>query len=60
MDSKSQQPERNETPETGGQESTPRSIAHDEAMKRLIRQHPQRNIPRVESVEPAKAPPKES
>ena len=43
----------------GGQASAPHSIAHDEAMKRIIRQHPQRDIPRVESVEPAEAPPKE-
>jgi hypothetical protein len=46
-------------PEKGGQESSPHSIAHDEAMKRIIKQHPQRDIPRVESMEPAEAPPKE-
>jgi Protein of unknown function (DUF2934) len=45
--------------EMGGQESAPHSIAHDEAMKRIIKQHPQRDIPRVESVEPADAPRKE-
>jgi hypothetical protein len=43
----------------GSQESAPHSIAHDEALKRIVRQHPQRDIPRVESVEPAEAPPKE-
>jgi hypothetical protein len=46
-------------PVRGGQESAPHSIAHDEAMKRIIKQHPQRDIPRVESVEPEEAPPKE-
>ena len=45
-----------ETTEMGGQEGAPHSIAHDEAMKRIIKQHPQRDIPRVESLEPAKAP----
>ena len=43
----------------GGQESATHSVAHDEAMKRMIKQHPQRDIPRVESVEPEEAPPKE-
>ena len=59
MDRKPLQPETERTPETGGQESRPRSIARDEAMKRIIKQHPQRDIPRVESIEPAEAPPKE-
>jgi hypothetical protein len=59
MDPKPQQPEPNDLPETGGQESSVRSIARDEAMKRIIKQHPQRDIPRVESIEPPEAPPKE-
>jgi hypothetical protein len=45
--------------ETGGHEGRPRGVVHDEAMKRIIRQHPQRNIPRVESIDPAEAPSKE-
>ena len=45
--------------ETGGHEGRPRGIVHDEAMKRIIRQHPQRNIPRVESIDPDEAPSKE-
>ncbi|MGE5668685.1 MAG: DUF2934 domain-containing protein [Betaproteobacteria bacterium] len=49
----------NDTAARGGQASAPHSVAHDEAMKRIIRQHPQRDIPRVESVEPGEAPPKE-
>ncbi|MGE5170180.1 MAG: DUF2934 domain-containing protein [Rudaea sp.] len=53
------EPESGEVRETGGQEGRPRGIVHDEAMKRIIRQHPQRNIPRVESIEPYEAPPKE-
>jgi hypothetical protein len=48
-----------EVRETGGHEGRPRGIVHDEAMKRIIRQHPQRDIPRVESIDPSKAPSKE-
>ena len=48
-----------EMSEMGGQKSASHSIARDEAMKRIIKQHSQRDIPRVESVEPAKAPSKE-
>lgn len=33
--------------------------AKDEALKRIIRGHPQRDIPRIESIEPKDAPPKE-
>lgn len=56
MDPKTQRPEPRKMLETGGQESNGRSIARDEAMKRIIKQHPQRDIPRVESVEPPEAP----
>jgi hypothetical protein len=31
----------------------------DEDLKRRVRQHPQREIPRIESVDPAQAPGKE-
>ncbi|MEW5708432.1 MAG: hypothetical protein AB1830_05915 [Pseudomonadota bacterium] len=41
------------------QQSSARSIAKQEQLKRIVKQHPQRDIPRVESVEPADAPPKE-
>ena len=57
VSTKTSQPE--DMPEKGGQEGSSHSIAHDEAMKRIIKQHPQRDIPRVESIEPAEAPPKE-
>lgn len=56
MDPKMQRPEPKNRLETGGQESNGRSIARDEAMKRIIKQHPQRDIPRVESIEPPGAP----
>jgi hypothetical protein len=35
------------------------SIARGEALKRIVRQHPQRAIPQVESVEPREAPSRE-
>ena len=56
MDPKTQRPEPKNTVETGGQESNGRSIARDEAMKRIIKQHPQRDIPRVESIDAPEAP----
>lgn len=31
----------------------------DEALKRMIKQHPRRDIPRIESIEPDEAPSKE-
>ena len=51
--------ESEEVRETGGHEGRPRGVVHDEAMKRIVRQHPQRDIPRVENIDPAKAPSKE-
>lgn len=53
------QPESTDVAQTAVQGSSPRSVAHDEAMKRIIRQHPQRDIPRVENLEPGEAPSKE-
>ncbi len=41
------------------QQSSTRSIAKQERLKRIVKQHPQRDIPRVEGVEPDEAPPKE-
>ena len=38
------------------QQGNGRSIAKDEQLKRLIRQHPQRDEPRIDSVEPGEAP----
>lgn len=39
----------------GVQKSSYRRIALDERIKRMIKQHPQRDIPQVESVEPSEA-----
>jgi hypothetical protein len=53
------QPEPAESPDIEVQQSNVRSPAKQEQLKRLIKQHPQREIPLVESIEPAEAPPKE-
>ena len=47
------------TPQDRPQQSTGRSIARDETKKRIVKQHPQRDLPRVEGVEPRDAPTKE-
>lgn len=47
-DERSRQPEPAE-PEV--QQSGSRSIARDEALKRIVKQHPQRDMPQVESIE---------
>jgi len=52
-------PERTEPIEPEAQQSHETSIAKEERIKRIIKQHPQRDIPRVESVEPPEAPLKE-
>jgi hypothetical protein len=41
------------------QESGVHGAWTDDALKRIIRQHPQKGIPQVESIEPQEAPPKE-
>jgi hypothetical protein len=41
------------------QQSAGLSKARDEELKRIMRQHPRRDIPKVESVEPGEAPPRE-
>lgn len=56
---KKQRPERTEPLEPQAQQSHETSIAKDERIKRIIKRHPQRDIPRVESVEPPEAPLKE-
>jgi hypothetical protein len=38
------------------QQSGVHGAAEDDALKRLVKQHPQKAIPQVESVEPAQAP----
>jgi hypothetical protein len=53
------QPEPAESPDIEVQQSNERSPVKQEQLKRMIKQHPQREIPLVESIEPAEAPPKE-
>jgi hypothetical protein len=48
-----------EAPEAEVQQSNVRSPAKHDRLSRIIKQHPRRDIPLVESVEPAEAPPKE-
>lgn len=52
-------PERTEPLEPEAQQSHESSIAREALIKRIIKKHPQRDIPRVESVEPSEAPAKE-
>ena len=53
------QPQPVESPDVEVQQSNLRSPAKQEKLKRMIKQHPQREIPRVESIDPVTAPPKE-
>lgn len=53
-----QPPEPVETAEFGMQEGGVRGFWEDDAMKRIIKQHPGKGIPQVESMEPQQAPPK--
>ena len=54
-----QAPERDEKTmsEVEIQQGGSRGIAADEALKRVIKQHPQRDEPKVDSVEPGDTPP---
>ncbi|MGA8147586.1 MAG: DUF2934 domain-containing protein [Gallionellaceae bacterium] len=54
-----QPPEADTTEEFGMQHGGTLGPAEDEALKRIIRGHPRRDIPRIESMEPEDAPPKE-
>lgn len=54
-----QPPEPLDVAEFGGQESGVHGFWEEDALKRIIRQHPRKGIPQVESVEPQEAPPKE-
>lgn len=53
------QPLAEEAPEFEVQQGSLHGFREDDALKRLVRQHPRRDIPRVEGVEPAEAPPRE-
>lgn len=46
-------------PEFEVQQSGSHSFRQDAALKRLVRQHPQRDIAQVEGIEPNEAPPRE-
>jgi hypothetical protein len=48
---------RPETPEPEIQEGHTRGKARDDKLKRIIKQHPKRDEPRVDSVEDADLPP---
>jgi hypothetical protein len=54
-----QAPERDEKTmsEVEIQQGGSRGIAADEVLKRVIKQHPQRDEPKVDSVEPGDTPP---
>lgn len=54
-----QPPEPATNPEFELQQSGARGPAADDALKRSIRQHPRRDISRIESIEPDEAPLKE-
>ncbi|HUX89840.1 MAG TPA: DUF2934 domain-containing protein [Gallionellaceae bacterium] len=54
-----QPPEPLEIMELGGQESGVHGFWEDDALKRIIKQHPRKGIPQIESIEPQEAPPKE-
>jgi hypothetical protein len=51
--------ERDEAAEFGMQYGGPMGPAEDDALKRAIKRHPRRDIPRIDSVEPENAPLKE-
>lgn len=54
-----QVPQAEDAAEFGIQQSSTLSPAADDALKRAIKRHPRREIPRIESVEPEEAPLKE-
>ena len=55
MDSPKTRPEE-QAPEPDVQQGNGRSRAKDDALKRVIKQHPQRDEPRVDSVEEEQPP----
>lgn len=46
-------------PDTAVQQSSLHGAGKDDELKRAVRQHPQKAIPQIESIEPEKAPFKE-
>jgi hypothetical protein len=53
---KGRRPKKEEAPELEIQQGDGRSIAKDEQLKRIIKHHPQRDEPKVDSVEPEATP----
>ncbi|HXU94506.1 MAG TPA: DUF2934 domain-containing protein [Gallionella sp.] len=53
------QPEGRVMREFGLQQGSTFGAGEDDAFKRMIRQHPLRDISRIEGIEPDEAPPKE-
>lgn len=51
------QPRKEKSPASKVQQGERRGIATGERLKRLIKQHPQRDEPKVDSVEPLELPP---
>jgi hypothetical protein len=50
------EPHKEEPPQPEIQQGHGRRIVTDERLKRVIKQHPQRDEPKVDSVEPGKTP----
>ena len=50
------EPHKEEHPEPEIQQGHDRGIGTDERLKRMIKQHPQRDEPKVDSVEPGDTP----
>lgn len=51
------EPRKDEPSKPEIQQGDGRSIGTDERLKRVIKQHPQRDEPKVDSVEPLELPP---
>ena len=54
-----QPPELTETLGLNVQESAAHGFGQDDVLKRIIKQHPRKGIPQVDSIDPQDAPPKE-
>lgn len=59
MKRKPQNPASPQTLEPELQQSGQIGRARDDLLKRAIRQHPQREIPKIEDIDPSEAPAKE-
>jgi hypothetical protein len=52
------EPRKDAPPEPGVQQGGARSRTDDDRLKRIVKQHPQRDEPKVDSVEPGDTPPR--